>query len=117
MNHTADYSLIVWSVPTGALLGLLFLVLERTLVHLKNSMFPRMGNILTAFVLFFVHMITYLALSSIVLNYTVVRFIISNSENMSGLAGKYSLFSVNFFIILALLSWFRNVRAFPHPCF
>jgi len=66
--------------------------------------------------LFFVHIIGYLALSSIIVSYPL-GYVMEKSWSMSGMAGEYSLFSVNFFIVLALLSWLRNVRSLPHRCF
>ena len=100
----------------GALLGFVLLVLERLLGQLKNRMFLQMGKLLTAFLLFFTHIIGYLALSSIVVSYPIGYFM-EKTMGMAGMAGEYSLFSVNFFIVLALLSWLRNVRSLPNRCF
>ena len=114
--HDTEYALIFWSMLPGGLLGLLLLVLERSLGILKNFLFPRMGKLLTAFLLFFIHIIGYIVLSSIVVSYPV-GYIMGLAGEMAGLAGKYSLFSVNFFIVFALLSWLRNVRSAPFRCF
>jgi hypothetical protein len=114
--HEAQYSLIWWTLLPGALLGVVLLVLERLLGQLKNRMFVQMGKLLTAFLLFFIHIIGYLALSSIVVSYPVGYFM-EKTMGMAGMAGEYSLFSVNFFIVLALLSWLRNVRSLPNRCF
>ena len=113
--HAVDYSLVLWTLLPGALLGYIFLVVERTLGRLKEHMFPQMGKLLTAFLLFFAHTIGYLAFSSLVVSYPL-GYVMEKSSGMSGLAGSYSLFSVNFFIILALLSWLRNVRTPPCRC-
>lgn len=114
--HHAEYLLIFWTLLPGAFLGFVLLVLERSLVQLKNYMLPRMGKLLTAFLLFFIHTIGYLALSSIVVNYPVGH-LMAKTKGIAEMAGAYSLFSVNFFIVLALLSWLRNVRSSPNRCF
>lgn len=114
--YAAEYFLIFWTVLPGALLGFALLIMERLLRQLKNSMLPQMGKLLTAFLLFFIHTIGYLALPSLLVNYPMGIFMKQAGE-MSGLAGEYSLFSVNFFIVLALVSWLKNVRSGPHPCF
>ncbi len=114
--HETQYSLIWWTLLPGALLGFVLLVLERLLGQLKNRMFVQMGKLLTAFLLFFIHMIGYLALSSIVVSYPVGYFM-EKTMGVTGMGGNYSLFLVNFFIVLALLSWLRNVRSLPNRCF
>jgi len=114
--HQTQYTLIWWTLVPGALLSFVLLVLERLLGQLKNSMFFQMGKLLTAFLLFFTHIIGYLALSSIVLS-NPVGYLMEKTMGMTGMAGEYSLFSVNCFIVLALLSWLRNARALPHKCF
>ena len=108
--------LAAWTILPGAMLGLSLLVLERSLGLLKNYMVPRMEKFLTAFLLFFIHALVYMTLSSIILNYPIGR-LMGRTEEFAGMAGDYSLFSVNFFIFLALLSWLRNVRSGPFRCF
>ena len=110
--HEEEISLVLWTLLPGALLGYLFLVLERVLGLLKEYMFLQMGKLLTAFLLFFVHIIGYLSLSSIIVSFPL-RFLMEKSW---GMAGEYSLFSANFFIVLGLLSWLRNVRMPPFRC-
>jgi hypothetical protein len=107
--------LAVWTMLPGALLGVGLLVLERSLGLLKDYMVSKMEKFLTAFLLFFIHALGYMTLSSIILNYPVGR-LMEKTEEFSGMAGNYSLFSVNFFIVLALLSWLRNVRSGPNRC-
>jgi len=114
--HGTKFFLVFWSLVPGALLGFLLLVLERLLGQLKNYMFPQMGKLLTAFLLFFIHLIGYLALSSIVMNYPI-GYLMEKTWGVTGMAGEYSLFSVNFFIVLALLSWLRNAKSGPNSCF
>ncbi|MBW2467590.1 MAG: hypothetical protein JRF02_09850 [Deltaproteobacteria bacterium] len=114
--YRAEYSLVYWTLLPGAFLGLVLLVLERFLGKLKSYLFPQFGKLLTAFLLFFIHLIGYLALSSIVVNYPV-GFIIEKTSGLAGVASEYSLFSGNFFIVIGLLSWLRNVRAAPYRCF
>ena len=110
--HGGNYSLVLWTLLPGALLGYILLVLERLLGLLKEYMFLQMGKLLTAFLLFFAHTIGYLSLSSIIVSYPLNYSI----EKSWGLAGEYSLFSANFFIVLGLLSWLRNVRTPPYRC-
>ena len=114
--HETQYSLIWWTLLPGALLGFVLLVLERLLGQLKNSMFLRMGKLLTAFLLFFIHIISYLALSSLIVSYPLGQ-IMERLWGLVGMAAEYSLFSANFFIVLAFLSWLRNVRSGPNRCF
>lgn len=111
-----DHSLVLWSLLPGALLGIALLILERSLGQLKNFLLPQMGRLLTCFLLFFIHIIGYLSISSIVVSYPVGYFM-EKTGFWAGMSGEYSLFSVNFFIVLALLSWLRNVRSSPIPCF
>ena len=113
--HEVDYSLILWTFLPGGILGYLILVLERWLGQLKEYMFPGMGKLLTAFLLFFVHIIGYLTLSSMVFGYSLGR-VMETFWSMPGIAAEYSLFSVNFFIVLAILSWLRNLRTAPYRC-
>jgi len=113
--HAVDRSLVLWTMPPGALLGYVLLVMERLLSRLKEYMFPGMGKLLTAFLLFFVHIISYLALSSLIVGYPI-GYVMEKLWNMPGMAREYSLFSVNFFIVLAILSWLRNVRTPPCRC-
>jgi len=113
--HKVDISLVLWALIPGALLGSALLVMERTFGWLKVHMFPQMGKLLTAFLLFFAHTIGYLTLSSLIVSYPL-GYVMEKSWGMSGMAGKYSLFSVNFFIVLAVLSWLRNLRTPPCCC-
>ncbi len=113
--HKVDISLVLWALIPGALLGYVLLVVERTLGWLKIYVFPQMGILLTAFLLFFAHIICYLALSSLIVSYPL-GYVMEKSWGMPGMAGKYSLFSVNFFIVLAVLSWLRNLRTPPCCC-
>lgn len=113
--HEVDYSLALWTLLPGALLGYVFLVMERSLGLLKEYMFPRMGKLLTAFLLFFTHTIGYLALSSLIVSYPL-GYVMEKFSSMAGMVASYSLFSVNFFIILAILSWLRNMRTPPCRC-
>jgi hypothetical protein len=110
--HHMDLSLVLWTLLPGALLGYFLLVAERSLSHLKEFIFARMGKLITGFLLFFTHIIVYLALSSIVVSYPL-EIALAESWNLSGTGGDYSLFSANFFIVLAILSWLRNVRTPP----
>jgi hypothetical protein len=114
--HGVGYSLVLWALLPGALLGYVLLVMERALGWLKEYMFPQMGKLLTAFLLFFAHTIGYLALSSILVSYPL-GYVMENFWDLPGMAGQYSLFSVNFFIILAFVSWLRNMRTPPCRCF
>ena len=114
--HGTEYFLVFWTLLPGALLGFVLLVLERVLSQLKNYLFFQMGKFLTAFLLFFIHTIGYLALSSVVVSYPI-GYLMAKTKGMTGMAGEYSLFLVNFFIVLALLSWLRNVRSGPNSCF
>lgn len=113
--HGSGGQLVLWSLLPGAVLGITLLVLERSLSRLKTFLHPGMGSLLTAFLLFFLHIIGYLALSSLVVTYPV-GFIMQDFRGMNSLAGKYSLFAVNFFIVLGMVSWFRNVRSEPCKC-
>ena len=114
--HEVHFSLVLWALPPGAMLGYVLLVMERTLGQLKEYMFPGMGKLLTAFLLFFAHTIGYIALSSIIVSYPI-GYVMEKTWGISGAAGQYSLYSVNFFIVLAVLSWLRKVRTPPHRCF
>ena len=51
--HRVDFSLMFWVLLPGAVLGYLLLVLERLLGQLKGYLVPRMGKLITAFLLFF----------------------------------------------------------------
>jgi len=113
--HEADFSLIIWTLLPGGLLGYFFLVMERWLRQLKAIMFPQMGKLLTAFLLFFFHTIGYLALSSFLFSYPL-GYIMEKFWALPGLAAEYSLFSANFFIVLSILSWLTNVRTPPCKC-
>jgi hypothetical protein len=115
-SYATENFLVFWALLPGALLGFVLLVFERSLRQLKNYLFHQMGKFFTAFLLFFSHTIGYLTFSSIVVNYPIGYFMATTGE-MSGLAGVYSLFSVNFFIALGLVSWLRNVRSGPNSCF
>ena len=110
--HDGDYSLVLWTLLPGALLGYFLLVLERLSGLLKEYMFLQMGKLLTAFLLFFIHTIGYLTLSSVIVSYPL-SLLMGKSW---GMAGEYSLFSANFFILLGLLSWLRNIRTPPYRC-
>ena len=113
--HEINLFLVFWTLLPGALLGFFLLVMERWLVQLKEQMFPGMGKLLTAFLLFFAHIIGYLALSSLVFSYPLGR-VIEKFWSTPGMAGEYSLFAVNFFIVLAILSWLRNLRTETCRC-
>lgn len=113
--YEVDTSLVLWTLMPGAVLGYLLLVMERLLSRLKELMFPSMGRVLTAFLLFFLHTIGYLSLSSLVVSYPL-GIIMKRFLAVSGMAADYSLFSVNFFIVLAIFSWLRNVRTPPCRC-
>jgi hypothetical protein len=114
-SHEINLFLVFWTLLPGALLGFFLLIMERWLVQLKEHMFPGMGKLLTAFLLFFAHIIGYLTLSSLVFSYPL-GLVIEKYWSTPGMAGEYSLFSVNFFIVLAILSWLRNVRTDPCRC-
>jgi hypothetical protein len=114
--HETEISLIFLALLPGACLGLVLLVTERSLTQLKSFMLPRMGKLLTAFILFFMHIICYLALSSIIVSYPV-GYVMEKSWAMPGMGSQYSVFFGNFILILALVSWLRNVRSSPCRCF
>ncbi len=114
--YETEVFLVFWALLPGAFLGFVLLIFERLLGHLKNHMFSQMGKLLTSFLLFFIHTIGYLALSSIVINYPI-EYLMEKTWGMTGMTGEFSLFSVNFFIVLALLSWLRNARSGPNNCF
>ena len=113
--HDVEFPLVFWTLLPGALLGYFILVMERTLGLVKGYMFVQMGKLLTAFLLFFAHTIGYLALSSIIVSYPL-GYVMEKFWGMPGMAMEYSLFSVNFFIILAIISWLRNMRTPPYRC-
>jgi hypothetical protein len=113
--HESGYKLVLWTLLPGVLLGIALLVLERSLSRLKVWMYPGMGRLLTAFLLFFLHIIGYLAFSSLLITYPM-GFVMEGVQELTGIAREYSLFSVNFFIVLAILSWYRNVRSEPSKC-
>jgi len=113
--HDSGVQLVLWSLLPGAVLGMTLLVLERSLSRLKAWLHPGMGGLLTAFLLFFLHVIGYLALSSLLVTYPL-GFAMQEFWEMRSLAGEYSLFAVNFFIVLAIVSWYRNVRTNPCKC-
>ena len=113
--HEVHLPLVRWTLLPGMVLGYALLVLERILGWLKEYMFPQMGKLLTAFLLFFAHTIGYLAFSSIIVSYPL-GYVMETLGGMSGVAGQYSLFSVNFFMVLAIFSWLRNVRTGPCCC-
>lgn len=114
-THQLGGQLALWSLLPGAVLGVALLVLERSLSRLKSFMYPGMGGLLTAFLLFFLHTIGYLALSSLLVTYPL-GFVMQDLWEIKGLANKYSLFAVNSFLVLAMLSWFRNIRSEPCKC-
>lgn len=114
--NSTDYFILIWTLLPGAILGVVLLVTERLLTQIKSYLHPRMGKLLTAFLLFFVHIICYLALSSIIVSYPI-GYIMEKIGGLPGMASRYSLFSGNFFIVIALFSWLRNMRTFPHRCF
>ena len=113
--HGTGFTMALWTLLPGALLGYVLLVLERVLGRLKEHMFPGMGKLLTAFLLFFLHIIVYLAVSSLIVSYPL-GFMMKGRWGLQDMAGAYSLFSANFFIILAIFSWLRNVRTPPYRC-
>ena len=113
--HELGGQLVLWSLLPGAVLGITLLVLERSLSSLKIFMSPGMGSLLTAFLLFFLHIIGYIALSSLLITYPL-GFVIQDFREINGLASNYSLFTVNFFMVLAIVSWFRNARSTPCKC-
>lgn len=114
--HETGASLVLWALPSGALLGFVILAMERSLGQLKEYMYPRVGRVLTAFLLFFFHLIGYLAFSSLLFSYPL-GLVMERVWARPGLAVEFSLFSANFFIGLALASWLRNVRSEPCRCF
>jgi len=113
--HDVTYSLVFWSLPAGAILGYVLLVMERLLGGLKIYMFSHMGKLLTAFLLFFAHIIGYLALFSVIVS-SPLGYVMERLWGLPGTAGQYSLFSANIIIVLAVLSWLRNIRTEPCCC-
>ena len=114
--HKLNFTLALWALLPGAVLGYVLLVMERSFGRLKEYMYYQMVKLLTAFLLFFAHAIGYLAFSSILVSYPL-GFIMEKSWGVAGMAGEYSLFSANVFILLAMVSWLRNVRTPPCSCF
>jgi hypothetical protein len=114
-SHEVPLALVLWTLLPAALLGYVLLVMERLLGGFKVYVFSHMGKLLTAFLLFFVHIIGYLALSSLIISYPL-GYILEMLWDLPGMAGQYSLFSANFFIVLAVLSWLRNMRTPPCRC-
>lgn len=113
--HKVSFVLVLWTLAPGALLGYALLIVERLLRGLKAYTFSQMGKLLTAFLLFFAHTIAYLVLSSTLVNY-FLGYLMGKFWGMPDMAGRYSLFSANFFILLAVLSWLRNMRTLPCRC-
>lgn len=108
LHHTGQ-SLALFSLLPGLFLGVAILILEYLLALLKGWMSERLDRIVAGFLLFFTHVIGYISLFSLLVSYPVGIFM-EIAWGVTALGEEYGLFSVNFALVLSILSWIRNLR-------
>lgn len=110
--HGLGPLLVMLSLFPGLLLGMALLGVERLLVLVKGMLFVRLERLLTCFLLFFIHLLGYMLLSSLLVSYPLGWLLgrIWGQETTS-LAVEYGLFSANVFMLAAIASWLHNVRS------
>lgn len=111
-SHGLGSLLVVLSLPPGFLLGMVLLGLERLLVPVKGWLLIRLGKLPACFLLFFIHLLGYMLLSSLLLSYPLgLLLALFGGAEADTLAVGYGLYCANVFMLAAFVSWLHNVRS------
>ena len=97
---------VLCAVPLGFVLGLVFDLFNRGVSLARAWMLCRLRPLLVGFLLFFVYLIGYIVVFTLVVSFPLEWSIEVWSGSLP-LAQEYVLHSVNFIIPLAVLSWLR----------
>ncbi|MCF6291163.1 MAG: hypothetical protein L3J03_09260 [Desulfobacterales bacterium] len=100
--------LVAGAVLPGAVLAGALVALEAGLTRLKGRLERQWGMLLAGFVLFFLHLIGYLVLSSLLLA-SPMGWFFQHLDPRGTAAHAYGLFSANIFLFLGLASWLRKL--------
>lgn len=106
--HQVNLLLVLFALPSGLLFGVAIIGLEYLLASVRVWIFCRVDRILASFLLFFSHVIGYIVLSSLLISYPLGRVMVG-MWGVAGPAGEYGLFTANIILILAIISWVRNL--------
>jgi len=103
-RHGGGVFFLLGSLPLGALLGLLLDFFGRAVSLARARLLRQMRPLQTGFLLFFVYLIGYTLIFSLVVSLPL-EWWLRVGFGSPGLAQLYVLFSANFIIALAVLSW------------
>ena len=106
--HQLSWWLVLWAALPGAFLAGALVVLEAGLTLLKDRLEQEWGMLLAGFVLFFLHVIGYLVLSSLLLS-SPMGWFFQHFHPKETPGHAYGLFSANIFLFLGVASWLRKL--------
>ncbi len=95
----------------GILLGLASIFFERFVACIANRITGRLGKALSAFFFFFLYLVGYTIVFSLLVSYPLGSFLEYQGAQEVLLRG-YSLYSMNWILFLSTINWFIWLRKF-----
>ncbi|MDH3394014.1 MAG: hypothetical protein OEL66_08400, partial [Desulfobulbaceae bacterium] len=92
------------SAPAGFVLGFILYLFGQGVSLLRQRMLQQMRPLLSGFLLFFLFLLGYILVFSVVVSLPV-EWCISVQTGSAQLARRYVLFSMNLITVMAILSW------------
>jgi hypothetical protein len=110
LQQQISHLLLLLVILPGLVFGILWHLLEEPEYMLGRWLSRRLGRVFAGFCLFFLHLVFYIALFSLVVSYPVGLLIGAFWGSMD-LVRAYTLYSINSVFALACFSWFQWWRA------
>ncbi len=97
---------VVISAPAGFVLGWLLYFFGRGVTLVRERLLAVMQPLLAGFLLFFIFLVGYILVFSVVVSLPVEWSIMLHTGS-SQLARQYVLYAINLILVMAILSWLR----------
>ena len=113
-SHDVGFRLVFCSILPGLCLGVALAIFERSILMVKSRALTCFGSLPAGFLFFFICLISFVLLSSLLFSMPMGRMM----EGFLGethLSREFALFSVNCYIVLALVSWLGWLRSDAGP--
>ena len=107
--HGLNYWLIVTAIPLGIVFGIVLYALHQYVIQIRNFFYAKAGKVLAGFVLFFIYLLSYILIFSVVVSYPV-GWLFELISEQSGVSRDFELYSINFIIIFSIMSWLDWLR-------
>lgn len=107
-SRNLPWWVVIWAVVPALALGCVIPVLEAGLALIRGRMVNSWGRLLGGFVLFFLHVISYFLVSSLLIT-SAVGWFFQVSGIGSEMVGDYGSLSATVFFLFGVASWARNM--------